>query len=974
MGSPIAAHPRDTDSVFSVHLRFVSPALVPRPCIVEAICNEMRVVSANAFQRNLRSGLYEKFASSRCRMTNPSIHTISSPQLVRILTGFILQFVLLNTSSLAQPDENVSRILVMHGVWEAGPWDLNIDRGIVENLQLSEDSSVQVSFEYLGIDAEMSPQRLAEIRAHIEAMVREQGISIIVAVQPLASALFFDLDLPEGVAGLLLLPTREVIELARGHPDVTIVESAGSTAISQTIEQISLLRPEGGTVYVVGGNNGDDLLYVNYVRAVAESYQSQFQFEYLIGVEPAELERRLRQLSPNDTVLSLPFSAYTDSEGNLTAVGSVYLDLMIDSVPSPLFGIYDRLLGQGLTGGALSSTSGYANTVAELLRYRLQNGEWGTFLTPGEAFTLYDWREVQRWNLDLDRLGVDYELINQPESLWQSNPVFVLVFGNIVLILSLVVLFMGIQLRRSNAAQTAIANSERLARENEERYKLLATNTVDVIWTWNSKTEEVTYCSPSIEKLTGYTAEEFLSQPLHKWVTPESFQRCIALYNKGLSSSEQLIEVEHYKKGGGTVWCEMSAHPVIQSNDRDTWVGVTRDITQRKQEEMHRNKLEASVRQNQKFESLGTLAGGIAHDFNNVLGVMMGLIDLLAEEVKGKSSDLLIDKLDNSAQKAKRLVQRILTFARQKEGSKEVLDFNELVKETIELLESGIPPNATLQSDITPELIKISGDRTQIEQIIMNVATNAIEALGSANGTIKFSLCLQTYEQTTDLPHGSLQPGKYARLSVEDNGIGIDGNTIDRIFDPFFTSKEMGSGMGLAIVRNIIVQHGGAIDLHSEPGSGTCFEIFLPVSTAELDKPSDDESLQPLDRSLSILIIDDQSEVLETASLMLEKMGHECLLASDPIIAMERIAANHDTLDLVITDYSMPKMNGLEIVERCARDYPELRVLLSTGYGDALPQNTVLANNRKLIVLHKPYSYKDLQQMVEITVFEADPV
>ena len=865
----------------------------------------------------------------------------------------------------AQSESEITRIVVLHGVWEAGPWDLNIDRGIVDVLELSEDSSIQISFQYLGIDAAPSAARMEEIKTNIESMVLQQGISIIIAVQPLASSFYFDLDLPDTVAGLLLLPGPDSIELARQSDDVTVVESASHTAIAKTIAQIVALRPESEAIYVVGGNNGDDMLYVNDVQATARQYQDQVRFEYLIGIEPEELRERLQQLSPDDSVLSLPFSGYTNSQGELATVGSVYFDLMVDSVPAPLFGIYDRLLGRGLTGGALSSIEGYAETVGTLIRNRIATGGWGVFESAGEAFTIYDWNEVQRWNLDLSRIGEPYELINQPSSLWRSNPILVVVFTNVVFLLLLVVVFMAFQLRRAQTARQAIANSEKLARENEEKYRLLATNTVDVIWTWSSRTEEVIYCSPSIEKLTGFTVQEFLSRPLHKWMTPESFQRCIDLYNAGSSSSEQLIEVEHYTRGGGTVWCEMSAHPVSQSADPDIWVGVTRDITRRKQEEIHRNRLEASVRQNQKFESLGTLAGGIAHDFNNVLGVMMGLIDLLAEEAKSKSSELLIDKLDNSAQKAKRLVQRILTFARQKEGNNKVIDLTELVTETVELLESGMPANVSLRSDLTPDVLKVAGDRTQIEQVIMNVATNAIEALGESHGAISLALNLQEIDQPTEFPHGSLVPGDYARLVVEDNGAGIEAGVIERIFDPFYTSKDLGSGMGLAIVRNIIVYHKGAIDLHSEPGVGTRFEIFLPVTTEGIALDEDVELLSPPIRSLSILIVDDQEEVLETASLMLEKMGHECLLASDPLVALERIAVNHEALDLIITDYSMPKMNGLQLAEHCAREYPDLLVILSTGYGDALPQNIVLENGKALQILYKPYSYKELQQMIE---------
>lgn len=531
----------------------------------------------------------------------------------------------------AQSD-GVSRILVMHGVWEAGPWDLDIDRGIVDMLNLSEDSSVQVSFQYLGIDAGTDAQRLAEIRTNIESMIRQQGISIVVAVQPLASEFLLQLDIPESLPKLLLLPNPATIEAARQRTNIAVVESAFRMAIDQTLAQILSLRPETETIHVVGGNNGDDIIYVNYVREAAARYADRVAFNYLIGIPPLELEQRLSALDGSATVLSLPFSAYTDSDGSLAPVGSVYLDRMIASVPAPLFGIYDRLLGSGLAGGALSSTAGYSQTVGRLLLTYLDRGDWQAFLTPGDAFTLYDWNEVQEWYLDLTRLDTEYRLVNAPRTLWDTDPLVIIVFVNVVLVLLVAVAVMAFLLNRSRRAQLAIVASERMARENEEKYRLLATNTVDVIWTWSERTGEITYCSPSIEKLTGYTAAEFCAKPLKAHLTPESLQRCIGLYERDSSSQEQLIEVEHITRSGDTVWCEMSAHPVYTDIDDDTWVGVTRDISRRKAEELHRARLEASVRQNQKFESLGTLAGGIAHDFNNVLGVMMGLIDLLADE------------------------------------------------------------------------------------------------------------------------------------------------------------------------------------------------------------------------------------------------------------------------------------------------------------------------------------------------------
>jgi len=884
----------------------------------------------------------------------------------RTETLVLLLGLLLWASTAFTQTDDAERILVLHGVWEAGPWDMNIDRGIVDALNLSEDSSLQVSFQYLGIDSGANGQRREEISTNIESMIRQQDISIIVAVQPIASQFLLQLDIPDSLPKLLLLPNPETIEAARQRNNIAVVESAFRVAINQTLGQILLLRPESETIFVVGGNSGDDILYVDYVRQIAANYDDQFSFEYLIGVPPERLEQRLASLDSSDTVLSLPFSAYTDADGSLAPVGSVYLDRMIGSIPAPLFGIYDRLLGQGLAGGALSSTEGYSGTVGRLLLDYLDSGDWEEFLTPGEAYTLYDWNEVEQWDLDLSRLDTSYQLINQPATLWDTDPILVIGFINVVLALLLVVAVMAFLLSRSRRAQLAIAASERVARENEEKYRLLATNTVDVIWTWNGRTEEVTYSSPSIENLTGYTPAEFCAKPLHEHMTPESFHRCIGLYDQGPTSREQLIEVQHITKSGDTVWCEMSAHAVYTEIDDDTWVGVTRDISRRKAEEGHRVQLEASVRQNQKFESLGTLAGGIAHDFNNVLGVMMGLIDLLADEsLDRQQAKPLIEKLNSSAQKAKRLVQRILTFARQREGEKQVMDLSALLEESVDLIESGTPANIDVITDTPDQPIKVEADFTQLEQVILNIATNAIDALTQTGGTIRFRLDTRQILAAADYPHGSVKPGRYARLIVEDDGVGIDIEARDRIFDPFYTSKDMGSGMGLAIVRSIVMHHDGAIDLHSEAGKGTEFEVLLPLSNGELVVDDDCGRALSADKPLNILVIDDQESVLETARMMLERLGHKCQVSVDPLAAMESIRENSAELDLVITDYSMPKLNGMELAEQCAREYPELLVLLSTGFGDSLPRHTVLANGRPLKILHKPYSFKELRQFLK---------
>jgi PAS domain S-box-containing protein len=899
-----------------------------------------------------------------CNKAKPAARTC-------LYRGLIALLLLLPAMASSQID-STRRVLVLHGVWEAGPWDMAIDRGIVDVLDQNIGAEILVSFQYLGIDSVSDQARLNDIKNNIEYMLRQQHVDLIVAVQALASNFVLNLSLPEPTPRLLLLPRAETIAAARELEDVAVVQSASGTAISETLDHIARLRPETPRIVVVGGNSGDDIQYVEQVQEAAQRYSGQLHFDYLIGVDPDRLTRELQQLSSEDTVLTLPFSTYTDSNGALAPVGSEYFDSMIGSVSAPLFGIYDRLLGQGLTGGSLSSTDGYAATVGRLSLARLETGVWPTFLTAGDATPTYDWREAERFALDLSQLGGPLRLINEEQSLWDEDPVMVLLVGNTIAALLLALLVMAYLLKRSRQSRAAIAASEQRLREKEAQYRLLATNTVDVIWTWDGASEKVTYCSPSIEKLTGYTVEEYLSTPFSRLVTPESLKRCYELYKLGGESRDKLIEVEHYTKSGGTVWCEMSARPVDIERDPYTRVGVTRDISQRKKEELHRTRLEASIRQNQKFESLGTLAGGIAHDFNNVLGVMMGLIDLLAEDTgkQGREAEIL-GKLDSSAQKAKRLVQRILAFARHREGDMEVLDLVELSSESLELLQSGLPPEVSLESSLARGEIPVKADRTQIEQLILNIGSNAIEAVKQRGGIIRCALDTLQINEMTDFPHGKLDPGRYAKLVIEDDGPGMDKATVDRIFDPFYSSKEMGSGMGLAIVRSVIVRHNGAIDVVTQPGMGARFEVYLPLSDEKIQKSRASSIELDVDKSMLILLVDDQQDILDTSCMMLEKLGHRCLVATGPAEAETILREKKGQLDLVISDYSMPGKNGLDFLNDCVREYPGIHYVITTGYGDALPNNPLLVDQRLLRVLQKPYNFKELRALISQVQREA---
>ncbi|WP_420632407.1 response regulator [Candidatus Leptofilum sp.] len=418
-------------------------------------------------------------------------------------------------------------------------------------------------------------------------------------------------------------------------------------------------------------------------------------------------------------------------------------------------------------------------------------------------------------------------------------------------------------------------------------------------------------------------------------------------------------EFEVTKPDSSTYLQELSLTPLSTGE----FVCVIRDITQRK-------KSEETIREAQKLDNLGLLAGGVAHDFNNLLTGILGHATIAQElSEPGTATNNQLNKLVSSATKAADLTRQLLAYAGKGVFEVKAIDLNQLIQENIGLLETALPNKAEITLDLNPNIGSVEADSGQLQQVLMNLVINAAESFHSDGGQVK----IQTYAQkigASDAVHNQpmlvggmlLEPGNYVCLAVEDNGVGIELDKLSRIFDPFFSTKETGTGLGLSATLGIIRSHKGGIQVESNLGEGSCFIVYFRASDQEA-KELVQKEMKGSTISGVALVIDDQDAILSVAEDMLTARGMKVMLANSGPKGLELFQAHHESIDVVLLDLKMPGMGGDEVFVKLKEISPGVRVIVTSGYSE---QETLdyLANNQDVTFLQKPYRFRSLTETV----------
>ena len=453
---------------------------------------------------------------------------------------------------------------------------------------------------------------------------------------------------------------------------------------------------------------------------------------------------------------------------------------------------------------------------------------------------------------------------------------------------------------------------------------------------------QITYTNQSFHRLYGYSRDEILGRTPRKLNAEPGADRIQDdIYRTVTSGGTWRGELLNRRKDGSTFPCDSMIFPLVgEDGTVFAYAGLQRDITRRKQAEERRVALEAQMRHAQKLESLGILAGGIAHDFNNLLVSILGNTNLALAKLPPESpARSLIQFIDQAGQRAAELTNQMLAYSGKGKFVIEPIDLPKLVEEMTHLLDASISKQAELKYEFPDDFPPVEADATQLRQVVMNLITNASDALGDSAGVITVRAGVTHVDRahllTTHLGN-ELEEGPYAFIEVADTGCGMDAAARDKMFDPFFTTKFTGRGLGLAAVQGIVRGHRGAIKVKSEPGKGTTFRVLLPVSQRPVT-PGSDESRPSTDarRTGTVLVVDDEDMVRTAIKMTLEQSGFAVLCAADGQEALDVFREHNSEIDVVLLDMTMPHLSGEEVFREMRQVQADVRVVLSSGFSES---------------------------------------
>jgi len=511
----------------------------------------------------------------------------------------------------------------------------------------------------------------------------------------------------------------------------------------------------------------------------------------------------------------------------------------------------------------------------------------------------------------------------------------IILFAGAGLSLLLAVLSWQFATARARAHSVARVMTREL-RDSELRYRRIVETANEGIWLVNAAAC-LSFVNPKLLRLLGHEAAAMLERPLGDFIDDPGGLLSAAELARRQPGTVETAELRMHRRDGQGVWVAMSITPVFDEGGGYAGaLGMVTDISERKQAEARRVLLEAQLRESQKMEAIGTLAGGIAHDFNNILAAILGNVSLARHQLDDRHAAVPpLQQIEMAGVRARSLVQKILAFSRMQPHELVSQPMRPMIEESIALLRSTLPATVELVLELETRPLQVSADATHVQQILLNLCTNAWHALQGSSGRITIGLDAQVLDADAAQRLGELQPGIYVHLWVADTGCGMDEATRLRVFEPFFTTKRVGqgTGLGLSVVHGIVTSHAGAIRVESAPGQGSSFHLYFPLQP---ERPAPvavaAAAAPPRGRGEHVMVVDDDPAMLLMVESLLQRAGYRVTGVDQPREAAARLRREPGAYDLVVTDYNMPELTGMELANEIAQIRADLPVVISSGF------------------------------------------
>jgi PAS domain S-box-containing protein len=873
-------------------------------------------------------------------------------EILRIFLLIIATLGLLTVHAAAAQDS--PKIIILNSYHQGFAWSDAEQSGFLDRLrEVYPEVDVPIQF----LDAKRYPDQeyLTYMKDFLLSRYQGKRIDLIVAFDNPALDMLMNYpdelfpDIPVVFSGV-----SDVEQYAlTGRKRVTGVAEIQDA--KNTLESALVLHPRTREVLVLNDDTTSGVSSRRELEALIPSLDGRVRIQFLPPATFDEARARIASLPPDTLVLIHSFS--TDRSGrNLSLSESTRL--FTSDARVPVYALHESRLGHGIVGGHLLGGRAHGRRAADIA-LRILAGEDPDRIPvdmESTARPMFDYVQLKRFAISEKDLPAESIIINKPDSLFEKHRGLVIGTLSVMTILVVMVVFLTASIIRRKRAEEALRESEFLFKSQFDLGNIgIALSSVGNGWLRVNR---------KLCEMLGYSEEELRTKTWRELTFPDDIEVDEALYTRMLSGEIDSYEVDKrfVRKDGSLLYTHLSVSCYRGLNGTVRFVIVNvHDMSEHKQAEEEKEKLQLQLLQAQKMEAVGRLAGGVAHDFNNTLSVIIGYVEL--SQAKLNPSPPLarnLTQIFKAATKSADLTRQLLAFSRRQLIQPTVLDINHVIGDSEKMLRHMMGEDIDLQFIPQTDLWTVRMDSSQVDQILANLAVNARDAMPDG-GKLTIRTANTPLDKASWNKPYTLDPGNYVMLAMSDTGCGMDKATTEHMFEPFFTTKGegKGTGLGLSTVYGILKQNMGFINVYSEPGLGTTIRIYLPRHGGPAEATEEEEGMLPGTGNETILLVEDEEQILSLFKESLEEYGYRVLATARPEEALTFCEEHRGPIHLLITDVVMPSLNGKELGERIVKLKPEIKILYMSGYTtDIVTHRGILTDGVNFI--QKPFQIRDL--------------